>query len=100
MPDRTIMFEMSADHLLKDDALRLLEFAETRVREAGELARAGQPCEQVLDKLLQSQRALRVVKTLVLAEQVQTSLRSIQRGDCPETRCEELQRLIELYPYV
>jgi hypothetical protein len=88
---------MEKDLNQQDDIRVLLNFAESQIKRAQEMLLAGERCELVLETILRSQRALRVIKHLMLDKQCQQSLNSILLDDCPVTRATKVRTLVELY---
>lgn len=74
-----------------------LRSAEGHLRAVVAMLESGQPGEAVLIQLAAVQSALQVAGFLIVKSQLQRSADVIMLDPCPDQRCAELNRLLELY---
>lgn len=74
-----------------------LRTAEGHLRAVIAMIESGQPAEAVLIQLAAIQSALQVAGFLIVKNQLQRSADVIMLEPCPDQRCAELTRLINLY---
>lgn len=56
-----------------------------------------QPCEEVLHQVAAVKAALNAISLQILKQQLQNSTDLIASNPCPDQRCTELTRLLDLY---
>jgi DNA-binding FrmR family transcriptional regulator len=74
-----------------------LRSAEGHLRAIIGMIEAGQPCEDVLHQLTAVEAAVRAAGLVALRQQLRSCAQVIVSNPCPEERCAELERLLNLY---
>lgn len=82
----------------KQVLLQRLHTSEGHLRAISGMLEDDEPCQQVLHQLNAVQCAIEAVGSLLLQMEVERCLRAIRDNPCPEQRCEQLARLVNLYP--
>jgi DNA-binding FrmR family transcriptional regulator len=82
----------------KEAVLQWMRTAEDRLITVSQLLEEDHPCQQILDQLNAVQCAVEAAGSTLLRMEIERCLQGIRDNPCPEQRCEQLARLVYLYP--
>ena len=82
----------------KQAVLQRLRITEGHLQAIGRMLAEDQPCQQILHQLHAVECDIEVVGSMLLQMEVERCLQALREDPCPEQRCEQLGRLVNLYP--
>lgn len=82
----------------KQAVLQQLRLTEVHLQVIGRMLVEDQPCQQIIHQLNAVQCAIEAVGSMLLQMEVERCLQTLRDNPCPEQRCEQLARLVNLYP--
>jgi DNA-binding FrmR family transcriptional regulator len=83
----------------KEAVLQRMRTVEGHLHAVNQMLEDDIPCQQVLHQLNAVECALEAAASMLLRMEVECCLQAIRDNPCPEQRCEQLARLVKLYPW-